>query len=192
RLGGRDFRDLVLRVHFGQPQGTPPRAPAPAVVILSPGPGLVTRRNVTVVGQVTGNLAGVAALRARVDSGPAFDVPFDAAGGFQPTTALPPDGSADGPHTVTLQATDRAGNVAAAAAVSFTLVAQPGPAPPRFDLSAASRSGPAGDHSTAFGRVTLVGRTNPNTDVALLGTDLKTVSGSTGLFQLPGVTLAPG
>src|SRR5262249_32651200 len=39
------------------------------------------------------------------------------------------------------------------------------PAAPRFDLSATSLSGSGAEHSTTFGRVTLVGQTDPNINI---------------------------
>jgi RHS repeat-associated protein len=46
-----------------------------------------------------------------MDTGNSFPITVDVAGHFQVTTALAMDGSADGPHTLHLQAADKAGNV---------------------------------------------------------------------------------
>jgi hypothetical protein len=97
---------------------------APVVALDGPPAGSTTDHNPTVTGRVTDDRSGVASLEARVDDGPFNPVAVDAAGGFQFTTALPLDGSADGSHTVELRATDRAGN-RAGAAVSFVLDTQP-------------------------------------------------------------------
>jgi RHS repeat-associated protein len=96
-------------------------AAAPVVVVSSPAPGVAASTNVTVAGQATDNVSGVASLEAQVDGGPFSAVPFDGSGNFSFPTAFPLDGSADGAHTVTLRATDRAGNVSALTPVSFTL-----------------------------------------------------------------------
>src|SRR5206468_3138961 len=96
-------------------------ATAPAVIVTAPAPGLPGRTNITVVGRTSDNLSGVAALVAQVDSGPTIAVTFDASGGYRFATTLPGDGTADGVHTVHLQATDRAGNVSQPFDFSFTL-----------------------------------------------------------------------
>lgn len=95
---------------------------APLVAIDAPAPGLETDANVTVSGRASDTPAGLATVQAQVDSGPFVDLAFDpATGAFSLPTTLPLDGSADGLHTVRVRATDRAGNVSAAAEVSFTL-----------------------------------------------------------------------
>ena len=74
----------------------------------------------TVTGTVADLTSSVVRLQAQVDNGPLSDVSF-ASGTFQYTTALPLDGSADGPHRVDLIATDLAGNVSTAVERDFTL-----------------------------------------------------------------------
>jgi hypothetical protein len=125
RIGGRlHFTDLVLQPHLGMPKGGL-RQP-PTVTVNSPAPGLVTSQNVPITGQVSGDVtSGGTSLQARVDAGPFLDVPLDAAGNFAFTTALALDGSADGSHTVSLQATDAAGNVSPLVQVPFTLRTPP-------------------------------------------------------------------
>jgi hypothetical protein len=108
---------------------------APAIAVITPAPGPATRTNVTVAGQVTDNLGGVAALEEQVDAGPFAPVSFDPSGNFSFATSLALDGSADGSHTVRLRATDGAGNVSGLTDVDFTLDTRPptvnltGPAP---------------------------------------------------------------
>src|SRR5262249_49899450 len=97
----------------------------PSVVLTSPTSGQLTNTNVTVAGQVTDDLSGVASLRAQVDAGSFFNVSFAATGHFSFATALSLGGSADGNHTVSLQATDRAGNVSGLSNVSLTLDTRP-------------------------------------------------------------------
>jgi hypothetical protein len=92
----------------------------PSITIASPGPDAAVSSSPVVTGQVSDNLAGVATLEERVDSGAWQTLPLDAAGRFSVATALPLDGTADGPHAVILRATDRAGNVSEAS-TAFTL-----------------------------------------------------------------------
>jgi RHS repeat-associated protein len=94
---------------------------APAATFQSPRAGEVTNGNATVSGKATDSLSGVASLQAQIDGGTPFAVTATADGSFGFPTALPLDGSADGAHTVRLQATDRAGNVSGPFDVSFTL-----------------------------------------------------------------------
>src|SRR5262249_10186007 len=82
--------------------------------------GLTIHDDVAVTGSVTDDLSGVEKLQEQMDSGSSQTVVLDSAGEFSIPTDLPTDGSADGPHTVHLIATDRAGNVTNAID-SFTL-----------------------------------------------------------------------
>src|SRR5271157_4185900 len=113
----RDFHDEVVGIQVNnQP---------PVVTIATPTEGLLTRTEATVSGTVTDDLSGVKTLQGWLDAGPHFNVPFDASGHFQFATSLPTDGSADGRHVVTLQATDNAGNISSPATVSFVLDTTP-------------------------------------------------------------------
>jgi YD repeat-containing protein len=112
---------LIVGLTHGTPPQPQPQPQPPAVTILGPAAGLLTNHNVVVTGQVT----GAASLQAEADGGPFFAVPFDAAGNFQLTTALPLDGSADGSHTVGVRATDAAGNLSALSTTGFTLDTRP-------------------------------------------------------------------
>jgi len=109
----RDYHDEVvgIQVH-NQP---------PVVTITTPTEGMLTRTEVTVSGTVTDALSGVKSLQGWLDSGPHFNVTFDASGHFQFDTSLPTNGSADGQHVISLLATDNAGNVSSPATVSFVL-----------------------------------------------------------------------
>jgi hypothetical protein len=80
-------------------------------------------------------------------------------------------------------------NIVLRAAIPGPVVA---PAAPRFDLSVTSHSGSADEHSTAFGRVTLVGQTDPNVNVVLVETGAQAIASRTGLFQFPNVPLVLG
>jgi hypothetical protein len=92
----------------------------PTIAIQSPAAGSTANHNITVSGRVTDDLTGVATLQEQVDSGPFQAVAVDAAGNFRFATPLALDGTADGPHTVVLRATDGAGN-GAQASTTFTL-----------------------------------------------------------------------
>ena len=94
---------------------------APTIEITGPASGSLTNQNVDVTGSVSDIVSGVASLRAEVDGGLFASVSFDAAGDFSFPTSFALDGSADGTHTVQLQATDRAGNTSSPVGVSFTL-----------------------------------------------------------------------
>jgi hypothetical protein len=93
---------------------------APSVRLDNPVDGLVSDKNISVIGQVNDNLSSAATLTVEVDGVPVQPVTIDAAGNFSAQTALPLDGSADGTYVVTVQVTDEAGNSASASA-RFTL-----------------------------------------------------------------------
>jgi hypothetical protein len=92
----------------------------PTITIQSPAAGSTANDNISVSGRVTDDLTGVASLQEQVDSGPFQVVPVDAAGNFRFATTLPLDGTADGPHTAVIRATDSADN-AATTSTTFTL-----------------------------------------------------------------------
>ncbi len=163
----------------------------PVVTIASPAAGTFVNTNPTISGTVTDNLSGVATLMAQVDGGPARAVSFDATtGAFTFATSLALDGSADGAHAVSLVATDVAGNTSPTTSVSFTLDTIP-PAQPTFALAVADRES-GSPLATTNGQVTLVGQTDPNVMVTLVGTGMTAQSTNTGAFQIPGVSLAVG
>jgi RHS repeat-associated protein len=97
----------------------------PVVSISSPGPGHTFQANPTVTGQVTDDRSGVASLEEALDGAAFAPLSFDGAGNFSLTTNLPLDGTADGPHTVHLLATDRAGNLSPVSDLPFTLTTIP-------------------------------------------------------------------
>jgi hypothetical protein len=121
RDADRDFNDVVVAAAFPLPPGSH----APVVTIATPQAGLLTNRNVSVAGQVSGDASGIKSLQARVDAGPWFDVGLDAGGHYQLATSLALDGSADGIQTVTLRATGNDGLASQPASVSFVLDTQP-------------------------------------------------------------------
>src|SRR5205823_3606959 len=94
---------------------------APTVNITNPASGLMTNHNITVSGQVSDDLSGVASLQEAIDNGSFANASFDAAGAFHFDTRFALDGTEDGRHTIHMQATDNAGNVSVAFDLSFTL-----------------------------------------------------------------------
>ncbi len=96
----------------------------PVVVVKQPGPGLITNQNPTIAGKIRDTFDTATQLQVSVDGGTASPVSLDATGHFSFTPTLALDGSADGNHTVTLQATDQAGNQSVATNYTFTLDTQ--------------------------------------------------------------------
>jgi hypothetical protein len=163
---------------------------APVVTIQSPATGLVTGTNVTVSGQATDTLSGVASVEEALDSGSFTAAPFDASGQFRFATGLALDGSADGLHTVHFRATDKAGNVSSPVDLAFTLhtIALP----VDFQLAAGANLLPQAPGHTSQSIVTLTGTTAPNLSVVLQQTGAHTTADARGAFSFTGVTLTPG
>ncbi len=93
----------------------------PVIQITTPPVGTLIQ-NPTYAGRVIDEGTGAAILEAQVDSGQFQPVSFDSLGQFTFTTGLATDGTADGPHVVRFQATDRVGNVSPVTTEQFTLV----------------------------------------------------------------------
>ena len=104
---------------------------APVIAVAGPPNGTSTNTGITVTGDVTDGLSGVASLSADVDGGTPVAGSFDASGNFSVATTQAFSGLLDGLHIVHLVAADYAGNVSAASSVSFTLDTA-APAPPAF------------------------------------------------------------
>ena len=104
-------------------------------------------------------------------------------------SSLKIDGTAEGPHAVLLQATDVAGNVATDS-IGFTLDTIP-PAQPTLALAAADRES-GSSLATTDGQVTLVGKSDPNITVAIVGASMTAQTTSTGAFQFPNLPLSLG
>lgn len=79
-------------------------------ILLNQQSGTVTKTNLTLTGQVLDNLAGVAALQAKLDTGAFAPVTLSNTGTFSLPTNLLVDGTVDGVHQLTFQATDHQGN----------------------------------------------------------------------------------
>jgi hypothetical protein len=161
----------------------------PSITITSPAQGLLTNTNVTITGTVADTLSGVVSLSATVDGSSSVAVAYGSSGTFSFTTALPLDGTKDGPHTVNLTAQDKAGNTDTTP-YSFTLDTIP-PAQPVFALDPAFEAS-GNPLETTDAAVTLDGTTDPATSVVLVGTGLSTTSDGSGHFQFTGVSLQMG
>lgn len=152
----------------------------------------------TVSGRIT-DASRIAGLRAGFDNaeGASF---LDVSAGLLPDGTFTLDRNllahvfgatlSDGQHALHLQAADAAGNVSSFG-IFFTLDTTV-PAAPAFDLSAASDIISISQHTTSAGRVTLVGRTEPGSTVALLGTGLSALSSNQGAFAFNGISLQVG
>jgi hypothetical protein len=123
---------------------------APLVVITTPAPGLISRANVTVAGRVSDSLDNVTSLQAQLDGGAAMPVTFDTTGDYSFATTLAVDGSADGSHTVSLRATDEAGNQSALTQATFALDTTP----PVVALTSPAAGTLTATNVTVAGRVT--------------------------------------
>lgn len=97
----------------------------PTVKVTSPAPLSLSNTNFTVSGQTIDSLSGVVSLQAQIDGSSFVPVSFDSAGNFQFQTQLPLNGSADGSHSISFLATDKAGNVSAPATLKIVLDTQP-------------------------------------------------------------------
>jgi membrane-associated phospholipid phosphatase len=162
----------------------------PRIIVTTPANGSVTN-NDAIIGTVSDNVSGVKTLNAQVDSSAEMPVTVNAATGtFQFSGGLNLTGhQSDGPHNLTLTAVDFAGNVATAI-VQFTINTVP-PTVPSFQLAAADQENGVAT-STTNAQVTLVGQTDPNITVALLGTGITALTTSTGAFLIPGVPVLLG
>ncbi|MDT7833571.1 Ig-like domain-containing protein, partial [Aquabacterium sp. OR-4] len=142
---GQNVAQAVLQ-KFALAQDT--QAPS---IVLQASP-TATNANLTFTGQVLDNLSGVAQASYRIDGGAEQALTLGTNGSFSITTALAIDGSADGLHTVTLIATDAAGNTSAATSRSFTLDTQA----PSIELTSLA------DGATLAAGSRISGTANPN------------------------------
>jgi cyclophilin family peptidyl-prolyl cis-trans isomerase len=94
---------------------------APTASISSPLENSILKAPPLVTGTVADVGTGIAAVHFVLDNGSLINVVTDAQGNFSFQAPLLTDGSADGAHTVTVTATDKAGNDSAPALVHFTL-----------------------------------------------------------------------
>ncbi len=141
---------------------------APTLTITSPAPGLTTATNVTVTGHVTDALSGIASLQAQVDGGSSIALPVDPSGNFSYTTTLKLDGSADGPHTVVLTATNGV-NTTSTASLSFTLKTSTVLPSIALVVSAPIDSSELSATGRLIGTVTEIGSATPSAQFSLDG-----------------------
>jgi cyclophilin family peptidyl-prolyl cis-trans isomerase len=189
--------DLTMLASFNAfpPAGNPPGGfshPAdqvpPTLTLSGPASGQTVNKNLTVTGSASDNV-GLASIQEQIDSAGFTDVVTNPANGaFSFTTTLATDGTADGPHTISVRARDKAGNVSPVQ--SFTLTLKTQVAQPVFNLDAASDTGPVGDGRTADATVTLTGQTDAGATVTLAGQTV--TADSTGKFTVTNVALAAG
>ena len=92
----------------------------PTVTIDAPTANTAVAAGAVVMGHVTDAGPGVSKLEARVDAGAFTTIAVGAGGAYSYPIGLASNGSADGAHSVTLRATDSAGNVQTQS-VAFTL-----------------------------------------------------------------------
>ncbi|EDX82789.1 Bacterial pre-peptidase C-terminal domain family [Synechococcus sp. PCC 7335] len=95
----------------------------------------------------------------------------------------------DGAYTLSLEAEDASGNVGQFS-ISFTL--DTASAPLTLSLSPDSDSEPVGDDETTSASVTLIGQTEPATNVTLSGPDTTALADETGQFVFSDVSVALG
>jgi hypothetical protein len=162
----------------------------PAVTVTAPTGLVTTKTNITVSGKASDALSGIASVQASVDSGPFAAVGFDPSGNFGFLTTLALDGNADGIHKVLFRGSDNAGNTFDAP-FSFTLLTK-APAAPAFQIDPTANTGTAANPVTTAGVVTLIGHTDPNVTVTLVGPAFQTMSSNTGTFQFTNVPLSLG
>jgi hypothetical protein len=130
QAAGRQVADWVLQA-FDATNDTR----APSVIVTSPTQIDVVREAFNVAGRVIDNSSGVRSLTSQLDDGVPVNITFDATGQFSIPIELADDGTADGSHTLRLEARDVAGNAAAPTLLQFTLdtrtptiaLASPGP-----------------------------------------------------------------
>ncbi|HEV3080238.1 MAG TPA: Ig-like domain-containing protein, partial [Gemmataceae bacterium] len=152
----------------------------PAITVTAPAAGLVTNQNVTMSGQVTDALSGVAAFQAALDNGTFTTVSLGTGGAFNFTTALPLDHSADGMHTEHLRALDYAGNVSSVD-VSVTLDT----VPPTITVTAPAAGLVTNQNVTIIGTVSDAGDGVASLQAALDNGSFAAVTlGSGGSFSL--------
>ncbi|MDJ0601662.1 MAG: Ig-like domain-containing protein, partial [Crocosphaera sp.] len=102
------------------------------------------------------------------------------------------DALTDGIYEFTATATDTAGNVSETSAPLTLEIDTTAPLEPIFGLDATSDTGTLGDLETNLETVTLVGETEANATVELVGTGQTTTADETGQFQFSEVALIIG
>lgn len=170
--------------------GTPRDTVAPTIFISSPTDSPTQNKNLTVTGKASDDRSGLASVQVSIDNGAFQNVTFTATGDFTFTTTFGTTGSNDGAHSLRFRSTDRAGNVSTIATASFTL--DTFVTPPSINLAPESDSGSKGDLITSTNPINLVGTTDPNVDVLLVGPGTTTKSDASGNYRFDGLTLVNG
>ena len=128
---------------------TPPKVTLDNVL-----PGGASSTNITITGQVSDTLSGVAKLEVQVDQGAYAPLAFNAGTGqFSLTTSFALDGSQNGSHTLNFRATDAAGNIAAPVPFTFML----GTMAPTLNVTSPSDGGTIEEGDTLTGTATTSG-----------------------------------
>ena len=149
-------------------------ATGPTIVVDSPVEGSTVSSNIAVTGTVT-DPNGVSLLEAAIDFGTFFAVVVEPDGSYSFDTTFALDGSDDGPHTVTLRATDDAGNVSADEVVSFNLLAFLDPPV----IVGIDQDTGAGDGITSDATLLFNGTAQPGSTVALSEATLGVIGSAT-------------
>jgi cyclophilin family peptidyl-prolyl cis-trans isomerase len=126
----------------------------PVVTIISPANGQSFAGNPTIKGTVVDATTSVVSAVASVDGGQGQVLNLDAAGNFSFIPPVASGGAADGPHTVSITATDAVGNVSAPIVVTYTLDT----VPPAITISTGPADGVSGQPDPTYaGTVTDAG-----------------------------------
>ena len=143
---GQEVANFDLATFSVSQDTTPPKVNLNNVL-----PSGASNTNVTITGQTTDNLVGVASLQVQVDGGSYVPVTFSSTtGNFSFTTSFALNGTADGQHTINFQATNNAGIVAMPVAFTFTLATQA----PTLTLTSPTDGGALADGTLLTGTAT--------------------------------------
>ena len=147
------------------------------ISLTSPSEGLITNTNLTVTGQVT-DPSSVFLLEAQIDTGQFFGVILDAVtGAFSFDTTFALDATDDGTHTITVRATDLAGNTSGLAQVSVTLdTVTAAPVITGYDQDTGISNS---DNLTSDTRLTFTGTAEANSQITVIEAGLGVIGTAT-------------
>ena len=196
--GDQDFNDLVFEYEFGDPQE--PTAPT-LQASLANDTGISDTDKVTSDPTIQGSVLGTQVIAAlKGGFGDAAIAEFgDITSSLQGTTftldrptlaALNGGELRDEVYRLRLVATDETGRESEAFELDFVLDTTT--QTPELRLAAEFDSGVAGDLTTSFDIVTLVGEAEPNVELSLEGTTLTATSDDDGFYSFSGVALPIG
>jgi cyclophilin family peptidyl-prolyl cis-trans isomerase len=169
---------------------TPRDNVAPSLVITSPIGSPTLNTNLTVTGKASDDRSGLANVQVSINNGVFQNIAFTPTGDFTFTTSFATNGSNDGLQNLRFRAIDRAGNVSTISNVSFTL--DTFVTPPTLNLAPESDTGAAGDLITSANPINLIGTTDPNVNVLLVGIGTTTKADASGNFRFDGLPLVSG